>query len=248
MLGVLRDPSALGPWIALALLGLLYSVALSELSLAPLLDRLARSSLAPNSGAAESTAAMSKRAVLMDLGVLAVTTGSLFSVAALVGGDAGRFLGPSSLAVLLTFAPLNAAFHGVRGHHRAFMAGYSPLQCTPGERLQHQLALRSARDLIYALGTVGVIIGLIHVLSALDSPDNVGKGLAICLLCPLYAVAVAELFVAPRICRLEAAGLPEDAELRAMVKAAGRNRAPLVGSALTIAGGFLLFVLCVHAI
>jgi len=246
--GTLDDPSALGAWIALALLAVVYTVVLAEICLVPLMDRMARHSLLSSSELPGAAAGASKRAFLTDLAVLAVTTCSVLGVASLVSDQAGNFLQPAALGIILAFGPLNAAFHGVTGHHRAFMAGYSPVECTAGERAQHQLVLHSARDIIYALGTLGVIIGLIHVLSALDDPNKIGQGLAICLVAPLYAVAVAELFVAPRIRCLAAAGSPEEAELVAVMEAAGSNRAPLRGSLVAIGGAMLLFVLCLHAV
>ncbi len=246
--GTLDSPSELGAWIALALLAVVYTVVLAEICLVPLMDRMARRSLLGSSELSGTAAGASKRAFLTDLAVLAVMTCSILGVAAVVGDQAGNFLQPAALGIILAFAPLNAAFHGVAGHHRAFTAGHSPAECTAGERAQHQLVLRSARDIIYALGTLGVIIGLIHVLGALDDPNKIGQGLAICLVAPLYAVVAAELFVAPRIRRLVAAGSPEEAELRAVVEAAGSNRAPLRGSLVAIGGGLLLFVLCLHAV
>jgi len=246
--GTLDKPSELGAWIALGLLAVVYTVVLSELCLVPLMDRLAGRGVLAGSELPGTAAGASKRAFLTDLAVLALATCSVLGVAALVGDQAGHFLQPAALGIILAFGPLNAAFHGVAGHHRAFMAGYSPAEYAAGERAQHQLVLNSARDIIYALGTVGVIIGLIHVLSALDDPNKIGQGLAICLVAPLYAVAVAELFVAPRIRCLAAGDSPPSAELKAVMEAAGSNRAPWRGSLLAIGGGMLLFVLCLHAV
>gem|GEM_PF-5471900 len=247
--GNLQKPSALGSSVALALLAVVYTVVVSELLLAPLIDRMARSRVvAGSSDLPGASGGAGKRALLTDLAVLAVTTGSLVAVAAIVGYQTGWFLQPSALGIILAFAPLSAAFHGLAGHHRAFMAGYSPGECTAPERAQHQLVLRSVRGIAYALGTLGLVIGLIHVLSALDDPNKINHGLAICLIAPLYAIAAAELFVAPRIRLLAAAGLPEEAEIRAVMQAASSHRAPFCGSLVAMSVAVLLLVLCLYAV
>jgi len=245
--GAMDAPSELGPAIALGLLSMLYAVTLAELCLAPWIDRIARSSLARAEAEQSPEPGIGRRAMLTDLLVLLVIV-SVAGLAAAFAGNATDLLQPAALLILLAFAPINAAFHGLGGHHRAFLAGYSPESCTATQRAGHELVLRSARTLVYALGTLGVLIGLIHVLSALDNPDKVGKGVAVLLTCPLYAVAIAELFIAPRLRRLQAAGPLNDPGALEILAAAGRGRAPLRQAVAVIAAAMLLFGICLLAI
>ena len=173
---------------------------------------------------------------------------SVALLAAASAGCATDLLQAAPLAILLAFAPLNAAFHGIRGHHHAFLAGYAPESCTTTQRAAHHLVLRSARTLVYALGSIATIIGLVHVLGALDDPIKVGRGLAVLLTAPLYAVTIAELFISPRLRRLQAAGPLEEPGVQAILAAAGRGRAPLRQSVATIAAAMLLFCICMLAL
>ncbi len=48
-----------------------------------------------------------------------------------------------------------------------------------------------------AFGMIGTLIGLIQMLSQLDSPDNLGSGMAVALITTLYGAILANLFFIP---------------------------------------------------
>jgi len=245
--GNMDELSTLGASIALGLLSVLYAVVLSELCLAPLIDRLALRAIGEPEADQSPPAGTGMRAVVTDLLVLLVAA-SLGLLVAARAGNASDLVQPSAFAIILAFAPLNASFHGIRGHYHAFSAGYSPAETTAQRRAQHQLVLHSARTLLYALGSLGIAIGLIHILGALDDPSRVGKGLAVLMTAPLYAVAIAELFVSPRIRRLQAAGSLVETRLESVIEAANLGRAPLRQMVAVLAATMLLFCLCLQAV
>ncbi len=241
--GKMNEPELMGPWVALGLLSIVYAVTLAELSLAPLIDRLAISGLGSPDAAQDKLPTDWKRAGLADLLVLLVAGGTLLLVAALAG-NATDFIQPAAIAILLAHAPLNASFHGIGGHLDAFNANTSPAHCTARQQTQQHLVLLSARTLIYGLGSLGMTIGAIHICSDLADPSKVGAGLAVAMCAPLVSVFAAELFVAPRIHRLQAHRARDNVRVEQVLLAAGRGRAPL-RQAVAVSTATLLCLLLV---
>ncbi len=64
----------------------------------------------------------------------------------------------------------------------------------PNERFA-EIAASGSRYVIGA-GLTGALIGMILMLNNLTSPDQIGAGMAVALLCPLYAVITSEIFFA----------------------------------------------------
>ncbi len=59
-------------------------------------------------------------------------------------------------------------------------------------------------ELAPAFGMIGTLIGLIQMLSQLDSPDNLGSGMAVALITTLYGATLANLFFIPLAKKLKA--------------------------------------------
>ncbi len=250
IIGTLRymnEPRLLGSWVALGFLSIVYAVTITELSLAPLIDRLAISGLGASDTAQDKLATDWKRAGLADLLVLLVAGGSILVVAALAG-NATNLIQPASIAIILAHAPLNASFHGIGGHLGAFNANTSPAHCMAKQQTQHHLVLLTARTLIYGLGTLGITIGAIHICANLEDPSRVGAGLAVAMCAPLFSVLVAELFVAPRIHRLETRRARDNAEIERVLLAATRGRAPLRQAVAVLTATLLSLALVLHAV
>jgi chemotaxis protein MotA len=48
-----------------------------------------------------------------------------------------------------------------------------------------------------AFGMVGTLIGLVQMFSSMESPDQIGKGMAVALVCTFYGAFIANLFFLP---------------------------------------------------
>tara|TARA_Y100001968_G_scaffold297072_1_gene305736 strand:- start:522 stop:1571 length:1050 start_codon:yes stop_codon:yes gene_type:complete len=245
--GTITKPELMGSWVALTLLSMVYTVTLAELTLAPLIDRLAISGLGSPDAAPDGLASDWRRAGLADLLVLLTAGGTLLLVAALAG-TVTHFIQPAAVLIILAYAPLNASFHGIGGHLQAFNANISHAHCTARQQAQQQLVLLSARTLIYGLGSLGMTIGAIHICSALEDPIKVGAGLAVALCAPLISVFVAELFVAPRIHRLQADLANNHGGAEQIFEAANQGRAPLRQAVVVSSATVLALVLVLFAV
>lgn len=242
----LSDPAALGNWIAMALLSILYSVTLPEIVLAPLLDRLAIHKLGdgeeredPEPGAAAHSW------VITDLLCLLIVVGFLGVTLALMGA---HFFSLTALVLVLAHVPLSAGVHGMRDHVDAFRGSASPGSSTARQRVRFALVLSSTRTLLYATGSLGMVIGVIAVFAHLDDPEKVGAGIAVAACTVLNAGILAEVFVAPRIHRLQAAGGWGDEPVGQALREAGRGRAPLRYCLLVLTGVGLLVFLAISSL
>ena len=61
----------------------------------------------------------------------------------------------------------------------------------PNPRLA-QIALFGSRSIVGA-GLMGMLIGIIQILSNLSDPHGIGVGMATALTCPLYAIVISEI-------------------------------------------------------
>ena len=61
-----------------------------------------------------------------------------------------------------------------------------------------------ANSIVMQAGLVATLIGIVGMLQNMSDPKQLGPAMAVALLCPLYAVSLAELLVAPMIHRLAA--------------------------------------------
>ena len=50
---------------------------------------------------------------------------------------------------------------------------------------------------LYAAGAIGVFIGAVQMLAALDDPGSIGPAVAVALLCPFYSLLIAEGILRP---------------------------------------------------
>ncbi|MEE2828267.1 MAG: hypothetical protein VX498_03685 [Myxococcota bacterium] len=240
-ISTLSRPDLLGPWVAMGLLSLVYSVTLSEIFLAPLLDRLAMHKLGgAEEGAKLEPAAAGHAWFIPDLLCLLIVVGLLWVTLAAMGA---RFFSMTALLLVLAPLPLAAGIHGVRVQVDAFRRSASPQGCTARQRARDALVLSSARTLLYATGTLGVVIGLITVFAHIDNAPKLGTGIAVAAFTALNAGILAELFVTPRIHRLQAAGGWGDGPIGQALGEAGRGRAPRRHCLLALTGvGLVVFL------
>ncbi len=65
--------------------------------------------------------------------------------------------------------------------------------------------LRRAADVAPAMGLIGTLVGLVHMLGVLDTPSKIGPGMALALLTTLYGAVLAHLVLLPLAARLDRA-------------------------------------------
>lgn len=63
--------------------------------------------------------------------------------------------------------------------------------------------LRGLIGPVYASGLIGLIVGVIGLLVHLQDPSMIGTGLAVALICPFYAVLIAEVVLRPAVRLIE---------------------------------------------
>ena len=64
--------------------------------------------------------------------------------------------------------------------------------------------LATIRMIASACGILGILVGLVNMLSNLDDPASIGPAMAVALLTPMYGIIIAELIVGPAMGRLNA--------------------------------------------
>jgi len=126
----------------------------------------------------------------------------------------GSYLDTSSILLVtgLVIGGLMASF-GPRAILRSLRQALasSPL---PGRDVANSLAIaRHGYHLSWAAGGVGVIVGVVNLLSNLGGPSEIGPGLALALLCLLYGALLAELVFANATQWLQRGARPEAAQV-----------------------------------
>ncbi|QQE10774.1 MotA/TolQ/ExbB proton channel family protein [Planctomycetota bacterium] len=61
---------------------------------------------------------------------------------------------------------------------------------------EYRKVMERGRNLAWSAGIIGMLVGLIAMLADLSDPSGIGAGLAVSLICPLYAAIIAELIFA----------------------------------------------------
>lgn len=126
------------------------------------------------------------------IGVLGIIVWSI-----LVGGSPLMFVHIPCLVIVIgiTFFALLATFQGdfLRFIPDALLNIVSSNN-TPNPKFA-QIALFASRYIVGA-SIIGMLIGVIQMLSNLSDPSDIGPGLAVALLTPFYAVIISEIFCA----------------------------------------------------
>lgn len=146
----------------------------------------------------------------------------LFLVALTMGGSLAAFLSLEAfLVVIVGGALLSLAIHGL-GIFQAYALALDSEKATTTERWNAFVLLRSSRNLFWAVGGAGLLIGLVSMLHHMDDPSRIGPAMALSLLSIFYALGMAQLLCAPLMHRLGIA-LAEDENANDSVLADLRN-------------------------
>ena len=119
-------------------------------------------------------------------------------------GDIDWFIdGPTLGIVLMPALCFAGAFHSVRGVTTAIRVALKNDAIPLYDAQPHVTVLQSLRALLRATSFIGFIIGIVLILHLVDTVDLARRATAVALLCPLYGMILAELFVHPLVHRLE---------------------------------------------
>ena len=100
---------------------------------------------------------------------------------------------PGLLFVLFMGIGVVLAGHGKHG----LLSVPQALAGNPDDAPEAKSVLETAIDAFVAAGWIGVLIGVIQLLGALDDPSHLGAGMSICLLTALYGYIAAYLICLP---------------------------------------------------
>ena len=126
-------------------------------------------------------------------------------------GDVGIFVNVPSLIICLGWtAALGIISFGIGDLVRGLWVLRVLVVRVPPETVSSRevSVLRGLIGPVYASGLIGAVIGLINMLAKLEDPSMVGMGMAICVLCPFYAVLMAEVVLRPAVRLIEHGKLP----------------------------------------
>ena len=84
------------------------------------------------------------------------------------------------------------------------------VEATPHRFRRSAAVLRRAADCAPAMGLIGTLIGLVHMLSRLSDPQQLGSGMAMALLTTLYGAVLANMVLSPLATKLERNALDEE--------------------------------------
>jgi flagellar motor component MotA len=216
----LDTPKKLGAGIAMAFITTLYALVLSEFLFAPLVNRIWSRVENGDVPPTDSGAPPSRKRPLGSqfiFGALGLVF--LFLSITLEGGHLPDLV--QSTAFLIVVGPaifLTLAHHSVADTGDAFRAAFESGAIDTNKATRHICVLSTARIITLAAGALALIFGLVHVMQNLSDPTKVGAGLAVAIVAPLYALFIAELFLAPFTHRIRARAAGPDAALDAPAK------------------------------
>jgi flagellar motor component MotA len=105
--------------------------------------------------------------------------------------------GPAFMIVVGGTFFLTLGHHSVAHVRAAFQAVLVGDTLSVEEATRHILVFSTARMIAQALGAIGFLLGLVHVLGHLSDPTKIGAGLAVSLISTLYGLILAELILGP---------------------------------------------------
>jgi len=128
------------------------------------------------------------------IGLAVSTVGVLLAV--MLGSGALSFLDlPALLFVLLVGGGILTTAHGVPAIAAVFRALLGRIEKNSLAAVRH--TAETGRRSFVAAGWVGVIIGVVQMLSALDDPSQLGQGMAVALLTAFYGDLLGYLIFLP---------------------------------------------------
>ena len=134
------------------------------------------------------------------------------------------------------------AHHSFAQVRAAFQAALRGDALNAEEATRHLLVLSTARMLAQALGAIGFLLGIVHVLGHLSDPTKVGPGIAVSLLSTLYGLILSELILGPLKNRVSA----RVDDVNATALKAATPSAMIWG--ISVFGALLLLMLALHVV
>lgn len=134
---------------------------------------------------------------LSRLAGIAMAPGIIVLMALALGESLGSFIDLPSL--LLVCGVVFGGLFASHGPHAMLRCLRQALEQEPMAQRDVAASLRVARNgyrLCWAAGTVGVLLGVVHMLSNLSDPSLIGAGIAVSILSLLYGALLAELVFA----------------------------------------------------
>lgn len=223
ILSNLADPTMLGPALAVALLGLLYSVVLSEGILGPLANGL-QGSLHSIRPACRQQG--EQRHLLVAL---------LAAVAAGVAAPRALIDVPSALYVVALALCISLTHHTAADLGSALRAATRLSPRSAAARARQLAALSTLRQGLSLAGSSGLLIGVMQILGSLADPSALGPALTVAFLPWLYALVSAEVILSPLISRLRTGTAEPE-----VPSASGLSSVLVLGAPALGSGGFLL--------
>lgn len=112
---------------------------------------------------------------------------------------------PSLIMCVGLSAALGFMSFGLRDTIRGVWALRALLVRVPPETVSQRevSVLRGLIGPVYASGLIGFVVGLVGLLARLEDPSMVGIGMAVALICPFYAVLIAEVVLRPAVRLIE---------------------------------------------
>jgi flagellar motor component MotA len=127
-------------------------------------------------------------------GLIIAVTGVVFAI--VLGSGASSFVDlPSILFVLLVGGGILAAAHGFHAIADVSKALFGYVE--HGNSVAVKRAAETGRHSFVAAGWVGVLIGVVQMLSELEDPSQLGRGMAVSLLTAFYGYLLAYLICLP---------------------------------------------------
>ena len=214
MLASLEDPAAIGPAMAISLLSTFYGVFIAEICLAPLINRLVARTpeVHPNApmATANRRASAGLGAVFGLLGLMALLP------ALLVQPEIGVMVDTTSVVLLVGLIVCwGLANHRPAQLGAAMTAGVRGYSASEGERKGDFTRLSTLRILAVGSGVLGLLIGMVKMLSNMDDSTAIGPALAVACLMPLYGLFVGEVLIATLMYRVGGQAVPSSGSLSA---------------------------------
>ncbi len=220
------DPSKIGPGVAVAWIACLYTVYASELCLAPLIRQLAIrgqgfqawGEQAASEGSLGEPPEVRRGSTYF--AVIGLTGLFLAGAQAVEGEHPGDLLQAAAALMVCASLLFAAGWHGPGALKDTLWVGAGSSDSTRKELEQRHHIVRSLRSLIYAMASLGFLVGSIAVMSHLDDPERVGQGVATAVVSWVYALILAELILGPVQRRLRTARAQRGVEDTPLARAA----------------------------
>lgn len=123
---------------------------------------------------------------------------TLLLTSILLGSNLAVFFDMYALVLVLGGTlSFGIASHGIGPVIRGIRAGYASTPLHPTDGKEAIWVLHTLRSIAYAMGGVGVLIGVTRMLHSFDEPSHIGPFMALSLLSLLYSFVIAGLWLSP---------------------------------------------------